>query len=431
MWFIPTAFTLVAVVLAITLTTLERRGVASSSSWLYQGGAEGARAVLNTVAASLITVTGVVFSVTIVAVQLASSQYTPRVLRNFTADRGNQVVLGTFIATFTYCILVLRTIRAGEEGGEIVPQLAVTTAVLLLIVSVAALIYFINHVAREIQVTAILDRVAGATMRNVHQLFPENIGCADAEPSPDPRFPERDSVPVCASRAGYLQFVDEEHLFGLGGGERVVIGMEPRMGDFVLQGRPLASVWAQGGVGPELQDAVRRAFVLGPERSPRQDVEFGITQMADIAIKALSPSINDPTTAIRCIDRLAEILAELGTRPPPIPRRTRDGLVCFLARYTTFEVAVKVAFDEIRHFGAGIPLIAEHLVRVLAELLTLVPAARHAPLLDQANAVLLAAREQITNPLDRKDVELAAERLQEVVALDGEPGIVRPLAIAT
>ncbi|MEW5931296.1 MAG: DUF2254 domain-containing protein [Gemmatimonadota bacterium] len=422
LWFVPALFTVAAAALAVALMALERRGLPGGGGgpgWLYQGGAEGARSVLSAIAGSLVTVTGVVFSVTIVAVQLASSQYTPRVLRNFTSDRGNQAVLGIFIGTFTYALLVLRTIRSSQgEGEPFVPRVAVTVAVVLVLVSVAALIYFVDHVASEIHVTAILDRITRNTMRNVHQLFPEQIGRADEVPPPDPRLPEHQSAPVRARRAGYLQRVDEDRLFELGRGRRIVIGMVPRIGDYVLPGRTLASVWTREPPDEELERAVLGAFVLGPERMPDQDVEFGIVQMSDIAIKALSPSVNDPTTAIRCIDRLAEVLAEFGARKPPEARRTRDGAVRFVASYSTFERAVAVAYDDVRHFGAGIPLIAVHLLDTLAALLKRVPAARREPLLDQARAVLHAAREEIRNPRDLAAVERAARRLAEQTGLD-------------
>lgn len=422
-WFVPGGFTLAAMALAVWLMWIERAGLLWSGpppAWVYQGEAEGARTVLSTITSSLITVTGVIFSVTIVAVQLASSQYTPRVLRNFSSDRGNQVVLGIFISTFTYAVMVLRTVRAAESAnGELVPRLAVTGSIVLLLVCVVALIYFIHHVARLIQVSNIIDRITHETVGNVHQLFPEHIGRADDVPAPDPRLPEHASATVRAARSGYIQFVHQDRLFDLGNQERVVIGMVPKMGDYVLAGRPLAAVWAGGGpLDAELERRISRAFVLGPDRSPYQDVEFGMVQISDIAIRALSPSTNDPTTAIRCIDRLAETLAQLGTRNPPEPRRTRDGRVCFITSYTTFDVAVKVMFDDIRHFGAGIPLIAEHLLEVLGELMLLVAEDRRAPLAQQARAVLHSAREQITNPRDLADVEAKAEHFAQRTGVD-------------
>ena len=426
-WFVPGGLTLAGVVLAVALLHVDQRGLLGSGtppSWVYQGNADGARTVLSAIASSLITVTGVIFSVTIVAVQLASSQYTPRVLRNFSSDRGNQVVLGVFIGTFTYSVLVLRTARAGGGGTEeLVPRLAVTGSIALVLVSVVALIYFIHHVARLIQVTEIIDRITRETVGNVHRMFPEHIGRADDSSAPDPGLPEHASVPVCAAKSGYVQFVHEDRLFEVASQEQVVIAMRPKIGDYVLAGRPLAAVWAGGGpVSAELQRQIRRAFVLGPDRTPHQDVEFGMVQISDIAIRALSPSTNDPTTAIRCIDRLAEILAQLGSRNPPEPRRTRDGRVCFIASYTTFDVAVKVVYDDIRHFGAGIPLIAEHLLEVLGELVLLVPPDRGAPLAQQARAVLHSAREQITNPRDRADVEAKAAHFSERTGVDLEHG---------
>lgn len=425
LWFLPAVITVVAGALAVVLMAVEQAGLLWSGApppWVYQGSAEAARIVLNAITSGLITVTGVLFSVTIVAVQLASSQYTPRILRNFSSDRGNQLVLGLFIGTFTYGVLVLRTVRGAEgEGGAFVPRLAITVAVALLIGCVFALIYFINHVPREIHVTAILERITKETLGNVNRLFPEHLGRADPDPPPDPRVPEHDSVPVRATRAGYIHYVDEDALFDLGVRGQVSIGMQPKIGDFVLEGRPLASVRTDGGVGEELAASIRKAFVLGPERTPQQDVEFGMIQIRDIAVKALSPSINDPTTAVRCIDRLSEIIAELGTRRPPEPRRTRDGVVRFVASYTTFDQAVKVAYDEIRHFGAPIPLVAERLLDTFADLVSLLPASRHGPLLDQARAVLHTAREEITNPRDLEAIQRAAKRFPDEGGSGGGP----------
>lgn len=415
LWFLPGVLTVLAAVLAFVVTEAERRGafdVEVLRSWVFGGGVEGARGVLEAIAGGLITVTGVVFSVTIVALQLASSQFTPRVLRNFTADRGNQLVLGVFIATFTYTILVLRTVRSADDGEEpFVPRVAVTLAVVMVLVAIGFLIFYINHSARSIQVAAILDRVARRTIGDVRRLFPEEVGHADEAEPPDPRPPQRESVTVKADAAGYLQVVDARSLFRLGKGRRLVIAMEPHVGDFVVAGQPLASVSPPGEVDEEVCREIRTAFLLGPERTPEQDVEFGIVEISDIAIKALSPGINDPTTALRCIDRLAEVLLELGTRRPPRPWRTEAGRVHYLARHTTFERAVGLSFDQIRHFGASNPAIARKLLEVLARLPALVPPPHRAVLRAQAEAVLRDARARIESAGDRAGVEEAARRL--------------------
>jgi uncharacterized membrane protein len=415
LWFLPGVLTLLAALLAFVVTEAERRGAFDADmlrSWVFGGGVEGARGVLGAIAGGLITVTGVVFSVTIVALQLASSQFTPRILRNFTADRGNQLVLGVFIATFTYTILVLRTVRSAADGEDpFVPRVAVTLAVVMVLVAIGFLIFYINHSARSIQVAAILDRVASRTIGDIHRLFPEQVGHADDANPPDPRPPEHDAVTVAADAAGYLQVVDARSLFRLGKGKRLVIAMEPYIGDFVVPGQPLASVSPPAEVDEEVCRQVRRAFLLGPERTPEQDVEFGIVEISDIAIKALSPGINDPTTAVRCIDRLAEVLLALGTRHPPDPWRTEEGRVHYLARHTTFERAVGLSFDQIRHFGASNPAIVRRLLEVTTRLASLVPAPRRAVLLAQAEAVLHDARARIESAADRAGVEGTMKRL--------------------
>jgi uncharacterized membrane protein len=415
LWFLPGALTLLAAALAIAVTEAEQRGLFDVDvlrSWVFDGGVEGARGVLEAIAGGLITVTGVVFSVTIVALQLASSQFTPRILRNFTADRGNQLVLGVFIATFTYTLLVLRTVRAAEDGeSPFVPRVAVTLAVVFVLVAIGFLIFYINHSARSIQVAAILDRVAGRTLGDVRRLFPEEVGRADEAEPADPRPPEHDSAAVTAESAGYLQAVDGRSLFRLGEGRRLVIAMEPHVGDFVLPGAPLAAVSPADAVDDEVRRQVRKAFLLGPERTPEQDVEFGIVEISDIALKALSPGINDPTTAFRCIDRLAEVLLEIGTRRPPRPWRTEAGRVHYLARSTTFERAVGLAFDQLRHFGASNPAVARKLLETLAALAALVPPPRRAAVLAQAGAVLHDARAKVESDVGRKGVEEAAGRL--------------------
>lgn len=414
LWFLPGAFTLVAAVLAAALTGAEQSGafdVEVLRSWVFGGGVEGARGVLQAIAGGLITVTGVVFSVTIVALQLASSQFTPRVLRNFTSDRGNQLVLAVFIGTFTYTLLVLRTVRSASDGEDpFVPRVAVTLAVVLVLVAIGFLIFFINHSARSIQVSAILDRVARRTLGDVRRAFPEQIGQGEAAP-PDPRPDGGDAATVAASSAGYLQAVDGAALFRLGKGRRLTIVMEPFLGDFVLPGEPLATVRPAGEVDDQVRAQIRKAFLLGPERTPEQDLEFGLVEISDIALKSLSPGINDPTTAFRCIDRLAEVLLELGTRAPPKPWRTEEGQVHYLARHATFERAVGLSLDQIRHFGASNPAIARKLLDTLERLAGQVAPAHRALLVNEARAVLEDARARIESARDRAAVEASARRL--------------------
>ena len=380
LWFLPGLMTLIGAALAMILTRAELTGliqIGYGESWLFSGGAEGARGVLSAIAGGLITVTGVVFSVTIVALQLASSQFTPRVLRGYTADRSNQLVLGVFIGTFTYTLLVLRTVRSGgDDDPSFVPRLAVAIAVVLVLVSIGFLIFFINHSARSVQVSYILDNVTKRTLRDVERVFSDRV--SEQSPGEEEKAwqPLEGGRAVTASRCGYLQAVDADAMVKLADEKDAIVAMEPGIGGYVFEGRPLAFVSPPDAVDDELIRRVRKAIVIGSERTPEQDVEFGIIEMCDIAVKALSPGINDPTTAFHCIDHLATVIAELGRRRVPgefvgTGRKTR-----FIPRYTTFERAVELAFDQIWHFGKENPAVVKKLRDTLGELAEMVPPPR-------------------------------------------------------
>jgi uncharacterized membrane protein len=421
LWFVPTLCTLGAVLLATVIVRLDAQWNLEGAlgGVLFSGGAEGARGVLTAVAGSLITVTGVVFSVTIVALQLASSQFTPRVLRGFMADRANQVVLGIFIGTFTYAVMVLRTVTAADETGPaFVPEVAVTMAIVFVLVSIGALIYFIDHAARSIQAAVILSREAEHTLHRIDRIFPRHVG--EPEAPPQVQAPTAAAGFVLADKSGYLLAVHADGLFELAEEKRMTIRMEPPIGGFVLPGEALATVWPKSAVDEALIQVVRESFLLGEERTPEQDAELGITVIGDMAVRALSPGINDPTTAMLCIDRLTEILVRLGAAPEPAAARTgQDGSVRLLARLTSFERAVSLAFDQIRHFGVGNPAIAKKLMDAMRRIGALVPAHQRLPLIEQVERVRWQARNADFAEGDLGAIErLAADSL---ALLRGEP----------
>lgn len=408
LWFLPGLGAAAGVVGGHLIATrlspyLEDSG--GHASTFFSGGAQAARVLLGTIAGSLITVTGVTFSVTVVALQLASSQFTPRLLRRFVADRANQAVLATFIGTFTYTLVVLRTVRSPEEGAGFVPGVAVSLSVVLLFVSVAALIYFIHHAARSMQASSILARETRQALSLVDELFPSMLG----EPTDALLQPHAESHVVTADRSGYVQAVYESALEDLAAERSVVIQMEPYLGYKILAGEPLARISGRGPLDERFADRVRKAFALGHERTPEQDLEFFLVEIADIAVKALSPGINDPTTAVLAIESIAEILVALAGRGPPAPvRSTGADDVYFVARRTTFERALRIALDSVRHFGAETPVVAIKLLEIIGRLARLVPERHHPSLAAQREAVLYAARAGITNPLDLRAVEDAA-----------------------
>jgi len=380
LWFIPTLLTLLASALAIILVqievTFDLDGL-DEGRWLVGGGAEGARSVLSTIAGSLITVTGVVFSITIVALQLASSQFTPRVLRNFLADRSNQLVLGVFIATFTYTLLVLRVIRSGDEHQNFVPQLSVAVAIILALVCIGFLIHFIHHAGRSIQAAVILDKITIEALQKIKKLFPTEIGKPDSRPLCGDDMPQGIAEVIRSQHEGYLQAVDGKSLFQLGERQSLVVQMIPAVGEFLIRGMPLAHAWAEQPLAEQTHKAIQAAFLLGDQRSPEQDLEFFLIEIADIAIKALSPGINDPTTAYLCIDRLTQILLALGQREFPAPRRTKTGRVHFIACPTTFAQAVEISFSQILHYGRDHPAMRRKLQQSLQLLQQLLPVERH------------------------------------------------------
>jgi uncharacterized membrane protein len=353
-WFVPSLLALGAILLALILIQVDRKIQAEQVeklNWLYTGGPDGARSLLSTVAGSTISVAGTVFSITMVALSLASSQLGPRLLRNFMQDTGNQVVLGTFTATFIYCLLVLRAIR-GEEYAEIfVPEIAVTVGIILALASIGVLIYFIHHVAASIQADQVVARIGQDLKQAIDRLFPKAIGQESDQDDPSQDVPgdfEQYAQPVFGNQGGYLQAIDDAQLIKLAQAHQVLIKIHYHPGSFVIVGSALVSVYP-GNVKKQLAQAINEAFVCGSQRTQQQDIEFFVNQLVEIALRALSPGINDPFTAIRCIDQLSEALCYVVQRRFPSAYRYDDQhRLRVIARSLTFDELVDIAFNQIR-----------------------------------------------------------------------------------
>ena len=434
LWFLPSVLTLAAALLALVTIQLDATGILPESPaglWLFSGTASGARGVLTAIASGFITVTGVVFSITIVALQLASTQFTPRILRNFTADRANQLVLGVFIATFTYALLVLRVVR-GENGvtevasagtaGQpaaggaaiFVPHLSVTVAVLLAVLGIGFLIFYIHHAARSVQASDIIHRVTDDALQTMERMLPERFGQPGAE-DPGTAIPEAAGSAIPAERSGYVQAIDEDHLLDVVRADALTVRVDADIGQFLLPGAALATVWPAGlEQDEELAGAVRRAFVVGQERTPHMDLELGLIELSDIAVKALSPGINDPTTAILCLDRIGQILLALARHEAPHRVRQLPGhqglLVLPMPR---FEHVVDTALDQIRHFGSANPRFVIDMLHRLGELGSLLPHRDRPPVARHAAALLRTARSADHDRRDLARIEDAADRALE------------------
>ncbi len=338
-WFLPSLMAAGAVLLSFGAVQLDAAMEADAYGrfeFIYLFGPEGARAILSAVATSMITVAGLTFSITMLTLQLASSQFGPRLLRNFMRDRGNQLVLGTFISTFVYCLLVLRTVK-GVEGSSFVPHLAVAIGVVLAVAGLAVLIYFIHHTASSIRIETLLASLSEETSATIDRLFPEKLGREDAEIAAEPPDFNKAHV-ICANASGYVQSIDNAALLRLSTEQDVIVNVAARPGSFVTERDPLLRVLAPEPLPEDKADALRATLIVGIERTPYQDLDFSIRRIVEIAQRALSPGINDPTTALYCIDRLREALVRLAERRTPSSRRHDDeGRLRVVAEPVSFE----------------------------------------------------------------------------------------------
>ncbi len=363
-WFVPSLMAGLAIVLGALVVWLDAgpaAGLLDGLGWYQKAKPEGAHEVLSTIAGSMITVAGVVFSITIVALAYAASQYGPRILTNFMSDRGNQVTLGTFIATFVYCLVVLRTIRGGDEG-EFVPQIAVMVGLLLALCSIGVLIYFIHHVPNSINVNNVVARVGKQLLKSVEKRFPAHLG----DPPPDDEVARNDTqsaeralaegtgvAKIGAWTNGYIETVDDETLMETAKDKDLLLRLHREPGDYLFAGELLISAWPSGKVNEETQRDLCRSYGIGNSRTPAQDIFFLVDELVEIAARALSTGVNDPFTAITCLDWLGAAAAEVSRRRMPASRRADDcGVVRVIANAWSFARFVEQGFGGMLQYVA-------------------------------------------------------------------------------
>jgi uncharacterized membrane protein len=368
--FIPTVVAFIVASAAPALVAVDRARGADVLGIGFRGEADAARAILATIAGSLITVAGLTFSITIVTLQLVSQQFSPRALRGFLGNRFNQVVVGAFVGTFIYCVLVLRNVSQGESGEEpFVPSLSVTASVVLAVASIVLLLVFIHEMSRTIQVSTIAAGIAETTLGALEPLYADTFGEPSAE---DPDALVRDwssKAPkhsVRPRRAGYLQSVKFERIDEVVGARDVRARLLSAPGDFVTPGAPLLEYWAQER-DTGFEQAVLRAISIQNERDHHQDAEFGLRQLVDIGLKAISPGVNDPTTAVTCIGYIGAILERLAALATPLPvRRYRKVDAVVVARARDFREYVETAFVELGRYSDKDARVAGALLKAIA-----------------------------------------------------------------
>lgn len=395
-WFLPAVFSSLAVGLAVLTIWLDLRGAGwwlAGTGWLEASSAEGARSQVTVIASAMIAIASTVFAITIAAVAYASGNYGPRLLANFMNDRGNQVSLGVFIATFVYALLVLRVVQGGESGGAepFIPQLSLFVATLLVLFAVAVLVFFLHHIPASIRINTVIAGIGRSLLVDIETRFPDR---AEEKLSvPPPR-----GVPVFPSTSGYVEIVSFGRLDQLAEEKGAVIILSVRPGDFVHPAIALAEI---SGVEADesLRKAVCGAFAIGSERTRAQDIDYLLDELVEIALRALSPGINDPFTAVSSLHWMGSALASLAGRKlnrGPEQGNYDPGRVRAIA--DDFGHYLRRGFGALRHSAATSPIAAAQYLEALYGVAAVAKGARREAIIDESRRLVDQAGHCLTGP---------------------------------
>jgi uncharacterized membrane protein len=411
LWVIPSLAVLAALAAGSVLSLVDIGPDSPLHPLVFQGTADDARTLLIGISGTMITVVALVLGLTVVALQLSSTQFSPRLLRNFLRDRPNQLVLATFVATFAYSTAGLYTVGISAGARTVAfPRLAVSGALALLLASLGVLIYFAHHLAHSIQIDEIMRVVERGTLTVIAEGLPAGDGAR-------PSVPDW-AVPILAGRSGYVQTIHLDGLVPVAARHGVHICFVPIVGDHVVAGTPIAHAWptspgAEGAVSPHLREAVLDSIRIGFERTLEQDAAFGIRQLVDIASKALSAAINDPYTAIQAVDHLAVVVCALARQPLGTwTVRTTVGTSLSVPGHT-FADYLRLSCALIRRYGAREPAVALAQLRMLRNVASVVGAdtERMAAVATHVRLLLSDAERLIAQPADFEPVRMEAQRL--------------------
>ncbi|MGI9018994.1 MAG: DUF2254 domain-containing protein [Euzebya sp.] len=413
LWFMPAIAITMAVALGTALVSL-RQILTIPDSALFVGDLNAARSLMQVLAGSTITVTGLVFTLTVVSLQVASGQYSPRLLGNFLRDVGNQVVLSTFLATFAYAMAVLRVLPAGS--GSNVPRLSITVGMVLAAVSLISLVYFIDHMAQSIRIENILSKSVKAVLASIDQVAPDPIR-VNAPVLPLPDVPDQATV-VRVTASGYVQAMSATAMLKTVGDVDAVVRLRPTIGDYVVEGATLAWVWGHSerlddAAVQRVETAVQEAVQIGSERINRQDIAYGLRQIVDVIARALSPGVNDPTTAVDALGHLAEPMARLAQRRiDPKLQLDDEGIQRVGIPALDFADYLELACGQPRRYGADEPTVLAGVLRMLAEIIDVTESeSRRQAVITQVNVLLEDAERALQSTHDLDIVRGLALRL--------------------
>jgi uncharacterized membrane protein len=418
LWVLPTISVVGALIAGSILSQIN---VGAETPLAFQGTADDARALLIGITGTMVTVIALLLGLTVVALQLSSTQFSPRILRNFLRDRANLITLSSFVATFAYAAAGLYTV--GVSGGTRTtefPRLAVTGAMVLLFVALCLLVFFGDHLAHSLQIDAIM----GVVERNTLAVIREGLFVGSGDPPP---VPDR-AVPIPAGRSGYVQAVHADELLSHAGRYRACLRLLPRVGEHVVEGTTLAWVWSTSPDDPAptpqlFSPVLARAVRIGFERTLEQDAAFGIRQLIDVACKALSPAVNDPYTAIQAVDHLSVIFFRMASRRLGHHIVGDPAHAAVIVPGWQFSQYLAVTCGLIRRYGASEPTVAQALLRLLARCAGAVgdDAPRRTAIEEQARLIVADAERRVAQPADLAIVHAEAETVQHQLA-DRRPG---------
>lgn len=411
-WFIPIMLVLSSVILAFLFIyidyelKLEPDGILK---YIYAGSADSARSILSTIAGAMIGVAGTVFSITLVALTLASSQFGSRLLRNFMYDSVNQTVLGSFVATFIYCLLVLNSVRGGEEF-QFIPVISVFLAIALGILNILLLIIFIHHIATTIQSDKIVSEITNTLFDDLDDLMQDDEDTNTIRHFPDMKFIRsnyKNEFEISAQDNGYIQYIDYPDLLDITIEKELVVIINYRAGQYIIEGSPLFTVLSNGETSEELENDLNDLISIGDIRTPLQDAEFAIHQIVEVAVRALSPGINDPYTANTCIDNLSAIMAKLTHTPFPHKHRYDEkGNLRLVINILTFKGILDAAYNQIRQNAGNSPAV---LIRMMEAVNKIYKFAQNdtqrIAIKEHADMIFRSAQENFKEKNDLSDME--------------------------
>jgi len=389
LWFIPVACVLAGIALSIVTIALDRAFDFDLLPRWLTGGPEASIGVLTTIAASMVSLTALVLTITMVVVQLAMGQFSPRIVQTFLRDKPSQLAVGLFVATFAHAMLALREVSLAEDGQ--VPGLAIAVAYVLVLVSIAMLVLYVNHIGRSLRVSALIELVGDDVRRLIDQQYPDRVVELDT-----------DASVIVLPESAVITGVDRERLVDLAANSGCVLHMAVAVGTFVPSGAPMLRV--EGDPSKLDRDAVLTAISTGMERTLDEDVAYGLRMLVDVAERSLSDSeFLDPTTAVQAIDRLHDALRQLAVRRHPDGRFCdRSGALRLTIPSMSWDMHVHLAFDEIRLAGVRSPQVTRRLVAALDDLLAVAPEQRRAPLLLQRELLTQAVHDVNRQNVDRE-----------------------------